>query len=551
MAWPFYSAIIIPAFAGSGTQLLGVDNTGLLAVSSPATVLTLIGAQAADADLTALAALVTTGYAKRTAANTWTATTIPASDIPSLAASIITSGVLAPTIGGTGLATYVLGDTLYASAANTLSRLTGNISTTRQFLMQQGTGVVSAIPAWSVVAQDDVTGLTTTSSPTFAGLTLTGLTTAGSILFASAGGTISQDGANLYWNDAANQLSVGGTVVRNASMLDVYGQLQSNSYVMGAGPDLSLFPVVGGQSVLSSWHGLQLVGNKASTVVYTPVDIGGGPSIASVIIPNQQAGAIGVVILGQTGQTGNLLEFRTVSNVGLTAFNASGDLLIGSLVDNGVDAFQVAGSAAVSQSLLLSPTATAGTANGRLWSDSAGQTLDTFQAGVVQSIETALFSQTNSVTVANIATENTLLGTGAGTITLPANFFTIGKTIRIRMMGSYRTNGAVALRMRSYLGATLIGDTAAVSYTVAAIRYFELEAVYTCRTVGVAGTVMGQIVFEGNTSATAQQKTASINTVATTINTTISQVLNITALWAAASPQNTITSTNVLVEVAS
>jgi hypothetical protein len=45
-----------------------------------------------------------------------------------------------PTKGGTGLSSYSLGDLLYASATNTLAKLTGNTTTTKKFLSQTGTG---------------------------------------------------------------------------------------------------------------------------------------------------------------------------------------------------------------------------------------------------------------------------------------------------------------------------------------------------------------------------------------------------------------------------
>lgn len=77
-----------------------------------------------------------------------------------IAASAITSGILAIARGGTGLATYVLGDTLYCSVADTLARLAGNTTTTRKFLRQTGTGSISAAPEWGNVdlSTTDVTG---------------------------------------------------------------------------------------------------------------------------------------------------------------------------------------------------------------------------------------------------------------------------------------------------------------------------------------------------------------------------------------------------------
>jgi hypothetical protein len=58
--------------------------------------------------------------------------------------------------GGTGQTAYALGDTLYSSATNTLTRLSGNTTTTRQFLSQTGTGSVSAAPTWSTLVNSDL-----------------------------------------------------------------------------------------------------------------------------------------------------------------------------------------------------------------------------------------------------------------------------------------------------------------------------------------------------------------------------------------------------------
>lgn len=61
-----------------------------------------------------------------------------------------------PTQGGTGIETYTLGDTLYASATNTLSKLSGNTTTTQKFLTQTGTGSVSAAPVWKTLSPSDI-----------------------------------------------------------------------------------------------------------------------------------------------------------------------------------------------------------------------------------------------------------------------------------------------------------------------------------------------------------------------------------------------------------
>ncbi len=57
-------------------------------------------------------------------------------------------------------------------------------------------------------ANRDTLGVGTGDSPTFTGLTLSGLTL-GSAPFAGASGVISQDNANLFWDDTLNRLGIG------------------------------------------------------------------------------------------------------------------------------------------------------------------------------------------------------------------------------------------------------------------------------------------------------------------------------------------------------
>jgi len=58
--------------------------------------------------------------------------------------------------GGTGLTSYTLGDLIYSSASNTLSKLSGNTTSTKKFLAQTGTGTVSAAPSWTTLTSTDV-----------------------------------------------------------------------------------------------------------------------------------------------------------------------------------------------------------------------------------------------------------------------------------------------------------------------------------------------------------------------------------------------------------
>ncbi len=70
------------------------------------------------------------------------------------------TGVLSELRGGTAQSSYALGDTLYSSATNTLSKLAGNITTAKQYLSQTGNGAASAAPVWATITGADITGAT-------------------------------------------------------------------------------------------------------------------------------------------------------------------------------------------------------------------------------------------------------------------------------------------------------------------------------------------------------------------------------------------------------
>ncbi len=68
------------------------------------------------------------------------------------------SSAIGPTKGGTGLTSYALGDLIYASATNTLNKLSGNTATTAKMLVQTGTGTVSAAPVWTTFEHQQTFG---------------------------------------------------------------------------------------------------------------------------------------------------------------------------------------------------------------------------------------------------------------------------------------------------------------------------------------------------------------------------------------------------------
>ena len=71
-------------------------------------------------------------------------------------AQVLNVNPVLTTQGGTNITSYTLGDTLYASATNTLAKLSGNTTTTQKFLTQTGNGSASAAPIWKTLSPSDI-----------------------------------------------------------------------------------------------------------------------------------------------------------------------------------------------------------------------------------------------------------------------------------------------------------------------------------------------------------------------------------------------------------
>lgn len=105
--------------------------------------------------------------------------------------SAVTAG-LRSSAGGTGKITYTDGDTFYGqpAASGGFSVLTGNITSTKKYLSQTGSGAASAAPVWAQVAVADLSGFganvaTWLGAPSSANLAaaLTDETGIGSVVF--------------------------------------------------------------------------------------------------------------------------------------------------------------------------------------------------------------------------------------------------------------------------------------------------------------------------------------------------------------------------------
>jgi hypothetical protein len=179
-----------------------------------------------------------------------------------------------------------------------------------------------------------------------------------------------------------------------------------------------------------------------------------------------------------------------------------------------------------------SPTAS----HGAIW-DSNGNVTDS--GGLPGA---TLFAATSTVTIANTGVETSLVGSGVGSMTLPANFLTAGKTIVVRVLGFHSSTATPTVRIKLKIQGVTVLDTGAQSTNNGTNTSIEVMAVVNCYTTGTSGTVWAQGYYLEAGQATFSWASTSTST----INTTLTALVDVTFQWGTASTSNTVTATNVL-----
>lgn len=166
-----------------------------------------------------------------------------------------------------------------------------------------------------------------------------------------------------------------------------------------------------------------------------------------------------------------------------------------------------------------------------------------------------VYSSANTVTVANTTTETTIVGASpsAGTLTLPAGILKVGTVVRFKARGYYSSLGLAAgtLTLRIKFGSTTFLASSAVSLLLGSSNdLWELEGNLNLYTTGASGTFRSLGKFDLWKDSTGGYSTNPIvNTSVQSVDTTVSNTINITAQWSVANASNTITCTNVCIEI--
>lgn len=155
-----------------------------------------------------------------------------------------------------------------------------------------------------------------------------------------------------------------------------------------------------------------------------------------------------------------------------------------------------------------------------------------------------LYTQTASSTpITNTTTETTLLDGGVGSLTVPANGFTVGDSFHAILTGYISAVNNNNLRIRIKTDSVVLSDTGNINMAGSTNKHWKLEVFFTVRTLGTSGVASiatgGTFVYTKDAGNTFEGTNFSTE-LSTGFNTTISNTLAITAQWDTASTSNSI-----------
>jgi len=160
-----------------------------------------------------------------------------------------------------------------------------------------------------------------------------------------------------------------------------------------------------------------------------------------------------------------------------------------------------------------------------------------------------VFTQTTGVTITNTVAETSILGAGVGSLVIPANYLRVGRSYKIWMIGRRSATGNPSERLQLKLNGVTVLDTGTATSGSATNEVWECRAVLTVRSTGLTGTGAANGFYMEQSGSGTNDIFGMINTAAIAIDTTIPQTMSATWTWGVASTSNSITSSNVMIEV--
>ena len=154
-----------------------------------------------------------------------------------------------------------------------------------------------------------------------------------------------------------------------------------------------------------------------------------------------------------------------------------------------------------------------------------------------------LYSQTvQSATVTNTTTETSIVGTGVGSLTVPANTFVVGDSYHAKIGGVLSAQNGDDITIRVKSGSTVLATTGALDLEATTSMAWECEIDFTIAAIGASGSICtnGNFAYNRNTGTLEGYVFQDV----VTFDTTVDNTLDITVEWAQAKTQDQIYSAN-------
>lgn len=277
--------------------------------------------------------------------------------------------------------------------------------------------------------------------------------------------------------------ATGQTTVQTLQLDQASGSVQLKANASQSGTYTVTFPVI-------TQNMIPTIQAAAITSGYVPYADANG-ALTSVSTFNYSAGTLSVGSLTLTGTltiAGAISGATTITCSSTITSTGAGLALSGTIT----------GATTVGLNYANFTSQSASSTDGAVWYDSTQKTLCTRTVGLNMPLGGTMFVGTTNPTAISNAGPSTMIGTGVGTLTIPANFLVAGRSIRVEIAGTISTGSATpTLNVFVKLGATTITTSGAKAVpTSITTGDFYCVAVLTAQAApSGASAVAGNISF--------------------------------------------------------
>ena len=142
-----------------------------------------------------------------------------------------------------------------------------------------------------------------------------------------------------------------------------------------------------------------------------------------------------------------------------------------------------------------------------------------------------LFSQTGSSTpVSGTTVETSIIGSGAGTLSVPINGFRVGDSFNGKLNGHISCVGTATIQIRVKANSVLLGDTGVIALDTSTNKHWQLDLNFTIRSIGSVGSIVSYGSFGYIKNSGLNFEGSNFVTI-TPLDTTILNTIDITVEW--------------------